>query len=115
MSKCLAAFYTVKGSVGELVEGNILSYIISRVFQSAGNDLAGKVFGDLFIVRNITADDQSSVSGQFFSKQLEGMADIIQILEEIKMVRVYIQDNADLGEKAQKTVGVFTGFCDKGL
>ena len=43
------------------------------------------------------------------------MADIIQILEEIKMVRVYIQDNADLGEKAQKTVGVFTGFCDKGL
>ena len=43
------------------------------------------------------------------------MADIVQVLEEIQMVRVNIQDDADFGEKAQKAVGVLTGLCDKGL
>ena len=114
-AKHLITFYAVKGSVGKFIKGNVFGHVISRVLQSAGDDLTGKVFGDLLIIRNIAADDQGSVSGQLLCKQLKGMADIVQVLEEIQMVRVNIQDDADLGEKAQKAVGVLTGLCDKGL
>ena len=41
------------------------------------------------------------------------MTDIIQIFKEIQMIRIDIQDDADLWEKVQKTVGIFTGFCHK--
>ena len=41
------------------------------------------------------------------------MTDIIQIFEEIQMVSINIQDNADFRKKVQETVGIFTGFCDK--
>ena len=41
------------------------------------------------------------------------MPDIFQILEEVQMVRVDIEDHADLRLETQETVGIFTGFRDK--
>ena len=44
---------------------------------------------------------------------MEGVADIINIFEEIHMVFFYVQDNSNLWKEMQKAISVFAGFCDK--
>ena len=41
------------------------------------------------------------------------MTDILQILEEIKMILFNIKDDTDLRIKMKETVRIFAGFCDK--
>ena len=58
--------------------------------MSKGNHPAWQTAADLLVILNITVDDQKSLLIQLLRKQAEGMADIIEILEEIQMVCFYI-------------------------
>ena len=104
---------TVKRTVSKFVKYNVFCLIVSCSFQPIGNDFAGKILCDFFIIRDLTVDDQCSVSRKLLGKQAERMPDIIQIFEEIKMICINIQDDTDFGEKAQETIRIFTGFCNK--
>lgn len=86
--------------MSKLVIGNISSCIICLMFQTVGKYLAGQSFCDFFILRCICVDDQSSVLWKKLCKFAERAADIFNILEEIQMIRINIQDNADLRKKA---------------
>ena len=44
---------------------------------------------------------------------MKGVTDIFQIFKEIQMIGFNVQDDADLREKVQEAVCIFTGFCDK--
>ena len=83
-----------------LIIGNTGSLVLCIVLQTICNYLTGKIFDDLFIMRGICIDDQCSVSGKQLGKFAEGMTDVINILEKVQVIRINIQDNADLWEKA---------------
>ncbi len=54
----------------------------------------------ILIIRCIGIDDQSTVSREKLCKFAEGMTDVINILEEIQMIRIHVQDHTDLREEA---------------
>ena len=56
-------------------------------------DLAVSILIEIFIIINVSIDDKSSVRWKLFSKKLERVTDIINILEEIKMVFLDIENN----------------------
>ena len=51
-------------------------------------------------MQRIRIDDQGSVCGKQLGKFAEGMTDVVNILEKVQVIRINIQDNADLREKA---------------
>ena len=44
---------------------------------------------------------------------MKGVTDIFQIFKEIQMIGFNVQDDADLREKVQEAVCIFTGLCDE--
>ena len=44
---------------------------------------------------------------------MERAPDVIQVFEEVQMIFLDVQDDADLREEREKTVGVFAGFRNK--
>ena len=54
-------------------------------------------------------DDQSAICREQRGKLMEGVADIINIFEEIHMVFFYVQDNSNLWKEMQKAISVFAG------
>ena len=56
-------------------------------------DLAVSILIEIFIIINVSIDDEGSVRRKLFSKKLERMADVINILEEIKMIFLDIKNN----------------------
>lgn len=52
-------------------------------------------------------------SGIRLREAAERTTDVGKILEEIQMVRVYVEDDADLRIQRQKAVGILAGFGDK--
>ena len=83
-----------------LIIGNVGGTVITFCIASVSDDPAGESLCDLFVIRNITVDDEDAVLRELFSKKTEGMTDVINILEEIQMIRIDVQDDADGGEKA---------------
>ena len=114
-AKSLSFMAYSKGGMAKLVIGNIRSCIICLMLQTLGKYLAGQSFCDFFVLRCICVDNESSVLRKKLCKFAERAADIFNILEEIQMIRINIQDNADLREKAQKAVCILTGFGQEGL
>ncbi len=53
-------------------------------------------------------DDECTVCRKKFCKLTERMTDVIDILEEIQMVRIHIQDNTDLREKKLRKLLVYS-------
>ena len=41
---------------------------------------------------------------------MEGVSDVVNVLEEIHVILFHVKDNADFGIKAQKAVGVLAGL-----
>ena len=74
---------------------------------------AGKSPADFFVIFYVAVNDKRSVIRKQFRKLAERMADVLQILEKIKMIFLDVQYNADFREKMKKTVGIFAGFRDK--
>ena len=72
---------------------DITSAVIVAAAVTESNDLAFYRFYDLLIVLDIAVDDNRALSRYALGKQLEGVADIRQILEEIEMVFFYIKDD----------------------
>ena len=72
---------------------DITSAVIVAAAVTESNDLAFYRFYDLLIVLDIAVDDNRALSRYALGKQLEGAADIRQILEEIEMIFFYIKDD----------------------
>ena len=72
---------------------DITGTVIVAAAVTESNDLAFYRFYDLLIVLDITVDDNRALSRHALGKQLEGMTDIRQILEEIEMIFFYIKDD----------------------
>ena len=77
------------------------------------DDAAGKAGRDFLHIRNIRIDDERPVFGNQLREAAERTTDVGKILEEIQMVRVYVEDDADLRIQRQKAVGILAGFGDK--
>ena len=72
---------------------DITSAVIVAAAVTESNDLAFYRLYDLLIVLDIAVDDNRALSRYALGKQLEGAADIRQILEEIEMIFFYIKDD----------------------
>ena len=92
---------------------NIGGAVIQRAVISITDDFALQTFGKCIKVRNVRIDDQSAVFWKKLGEFPEGAADIIKIFEKVQVIRINIQDDADLREEMQEAVGVLTGFRDK--
>ena len=80
----------VKDRPRQFVETNMLCTVLTALFFSKCNDTAGQPLRNLSIIRYIAVDDQNAVIRQLLGKQAEGMANIVQILEEIEMVCLHV-------------------------
>ena len=98
----LATADAVEGWVIQLIVGNIGSGIVSSslVLQCVGDNLTAKTFGHVIVFRRIGVDNQHAVGWEQTGKRTEGVADVIDILEEIEMVCIHVEDNADFREEA---------------
>ena len=100
LSHRLAFFHKGEGGVCVVVEGDIGSTVFAVGAASVGDDPAGQALGDFLVVRNIAVDDEDAVLGKLLGEETEGVTDVIDILEEVQMIRVDVQDDADCREKA---------------
>ena len=57
------------------------------------NDITVSILIEIFIIINVSIDDKSSVRRKLFSEKLERTTDVINILEEIKVVFFDIENN----------------------
>jgi len=89
----LAADIKVEGRMRVSVILDITSAVIVAAAVTKSNNLAFCRFYDLLIVLDIAVDNNRALSRYALGKQLEGAADIRQILEEIEMVFFYIKDD----------------------
>ena len=100
---CSKAFALIKhGERGaaKFIVRNISGSVIGFAVNAVSNDGAVKPFCDGLILRRICVDDQRTVFWKKLGKLTEGVSDIMDILEEIQMICINIQDNADFWEKA---------------
>ena len=102
MAAQLATADAVEGWVIQLIVGNIGSGIVSSslVLQCVGDNLTAKTFGHVIVFRRIGIDNQHTVGREQTGKRTEGVADVVDILEEIEMVCIHVEDNADFREEA---------------
>ena len=89
----------LESSMSEFIIENMGSSIVSRIFQTIGDDLAGESFCDLLILRCVCVDHKCTVSRKKFCKLTERMTDVINVLKEIQMICIHVQDHADLREE----------------
>ena len=89
----LAADIKIEGRMRISIILDITGAVIVAAAVTESNDLAFYRFYDLLIVLDIAVDDNRALSRHALGKQLEGMTDIRQILEEIEMVFFYIKDD----------------------
>ena len=97
-----AAADAVEGRVIQLIVGNVGSSIVSGslVFQCVGDNLTAKTFGHVIVFRCIGIDDQHAVGREQTGKLAERVADVVDILEEVEMIRIHVEDDADFREEA---------------
>ena len=96
-------------------ESDVFCGIVSVAFEAESDDLTVQIMGNRFYLGGICVDDQCAILGQQLCKTMEGMPDIVNIFKEIQMIRVHVQHDGDLREKAYETVGIFAGFGDEGI
>ena len=89
----------LESSMSEFIIENMGSSIVSRIFQTIGDDLTGESVCDLLILRCVCVDHKCTVSRKKFCKLTERMTDVINILKEIQMICIHVQDHADLREE----------------
>ena len=89
-----------EGRMSVFIPGDICSCIICVMLKTVSKNMTWKITGNSFIFRCVSIDDQGAVSRKKFCKLPEGMADIVNILEEIQMVRIHVQDDTDFREEA---------------
>ena len=87
----------------------------TAAFHTKGYHTALQTGCQFFIVLNFLIDHQHTALGKLFHKKAERTADIVNILEEIQMIFFDIQNGFHSRIEGQKTVGIFTGFCNKAV
>ena len=83
----------IEGRMRVIVILDITGTVIVAAAVTKSNNLAFCRFYDLLIVLDIAVDDNRALGRYALGKQLEGMTDVRQILEEIEMVFFYIKDD----------------------
>ena len=83
------------------------------VFHTKGKDIAGKISCDARKAIHIPVDYQCSVIRKIGCKGVETLDDLINATEEIQMIGIYIQDNADVWIKCMETNGICTRLSNK--
>ena len=104
-----------ESGMSEFIVCDIVGCVVGFFLKTVGDDFAWKILRDLLVFRSICVDDECTVCRKKFCKLTERMTDVIDILEEIQMIRIHVQDDADLREKAQEAVGVLAGFGEESL
>ena len=102
--KCNPTFFIV---------GDILRTVVKFWRHSVSHHAAVQTFADFLILIDLSVNDQCSVRWQQGCKLMKGVTDIFQIFKEIQMIGFNVQDDADLREKVQEAVCIFTGLCDE--
>ena len=97
--------------VGELI-GIIISLLAdgSGSFGRISDDAAGKSGSDFIVIGNLSVDDKTAILRNQLGKLTERVSDLCQVFKEVKVVFLYIKNNADIWFKALETVGVFTSL-----
>ena len=103
----------VKVSITVLVKGNIIGKIITVTCETKCDHLTCQTFRDLGQIRNLAINNKSPMFRDKLGKTTEGMADVVDILKEIQMIRINIQNNSGCWVELQETVGVFAGLSNK--
>ena len=98
---------------GELIVCNVLRGIMAVRGRSEGDDPAFQAVRDLLQILDAAVDHQQAVLRKLLREKAEGVPDILQVLEEIQMIRLDIQNHLQRGIKGQKAVGVLAGLGDK--
>ena len=100
---CAQVFSVVKnmeGCMAKFVISNVCGCVFSIVFQTVGDHFTWKIFCDHFVFWCICINDESTFCREKFCKFAEGMTDIINIFEEIKMIRINIQNDPIVGKSS---------------
>ena len=81
--------------------------------RAEGTDLAVDACHTAHCMRVIAVDDNKAVHRGQLGKLVERVDDIVDILEEVEMILLYIEDNRNGRCKAQERVAVFAAFSHK--
>ena len=100
-------------AASRIVKCNICGRVITGRSTSHSNYRTLGIFCYICIIINIAVDHKQSVRRKKRSISAERVAYIIDILEEIEVVLLHVQYDTDCWAEREKTVGVFTCFCNK--
>ena len=81
--------------------------------RAEGTNLAVDACHTAHCMRVIAVDDNKAVHRGQLGKLVERVDDIVDILEEVEMIFLYIEDNRNGRCKAQERVAVFAAFSHK--
>ncbi len=101
------------GGAPKLIVDSVRKAVVGGGVRAEGDDIAAESPDKLFDMIDPAVDDQKAVSGKDLGKSSEGMADIVDVFEEVHMILLDVEDDADARKKAQKGVGVLAGFRHK--
>ena len=102
-----------EGRMGILVIGNILCAVVGIRVPPECDHPALQPFDEIGKIPDPAVDHQETVLRQKLGKAAEGMADIINILEEIQMIRLHVEDHLCRGMEGQETVGILARLSHK--
>ena len=99
-----------KGGTAKFIIGNIGRIVIKSIRKSKRDYLAGKPFAEFLIALNLSVDNQGTVCLGVAGKLMEGCPHIVEILEKVQMLCLYIENDAVFWEERVITICVFTCF-----
>ena len=85
------------------------------VVQTKGEHRVGKARHGVQGALVVGVDDDGALGGYQLSEPVEGVLDVVQVLEEVQVVGFHVQNHRHRGEEAQKAVAVFAGLQDDGV
>ena len=103
-----------KGRVAAFVKADIRRIIIRR-FGSHRHDLALEIPDNFPVIPDSIVNDETAVLRHAPHKAPERMANIVDILEKVEVIRLDVQNNFKRREKGQKAVRIFAGLEQKGI
>ena len=112
MAEVFPVMAYVEGTDPPLIVGNIHRIVVGA-FCAVGDHIGTDALCDLRRIRNCAADDKRSALPDIAGKTVEGMADVVQILEKVQVIRVDVQNQSDFRVEAQEAVRVLAGFRDE--
>ena len=102
----------VEGADAALIVGNVHRIVVGTLC-AIGDHAGADALCDLRKIRDGAADDKRSALLDIARETVKRMADVIQILEKVQVVRIDVQNQSDFRIEAQEAVCVLAGFRDE--